>query len=200
MLRSLTPRCVAVAFAALAIAVAIGCASGANDKRPAPGIALEARGLASNCNLGENYDCGGGGRPNAAPGPHGLVLVVWDGTYSRTEPGAWGRLVDPATRRPVGELLRLQLEPADPGETLLIAGDDRGWTVQLRGSAVRVSPGGSQRSTRRKPGLGLDPAVTLIGPGCGGGAISVDVGDGAPLIISAGEDRRMRIDPAVCGL
>jgi hypothetical protein len=83
---------------------------------------------------------------------------------------------------------------------LLVSADDRGWTVQLRGSATHVGPDGSQRSARRQPGVALDPAVTLIGRGCGGGAISVDVGDGAPLIISAGEDRRMRIDPRVCGL
>ena len=200
MTRLLRMRRTAAVLAAAAVAVATGCQGAPEDKPPARGTALETRGLASNCNLGESFDCGGGARPNAAPGPDGLLLVVWDGTYSRTERGSWGRLVDAASRRPVGELLELELEPAEPGESLSVAGDEDGWTVQLRGSAVRVGPDGTQRPARRKPGLGLDPSVTIIGRGCGGGAISVDVGDGAPLVISAGEDRRMRLDPQVCGL
>jgi hypothetical protein len=200
MSRSHRVRRTAVVLVTAAVAVTSGCQSDANDKQLSRGIALETRGLASNCNLGESFDCGGGGRPNAAPGPEGLVLVVWDGAYAPTRRGSWGRLIDAHARRPVGELLMLDLEPAEPGESLLLAGDERGWTVQLRGSAVRVSPDGSQRPARRKPGMDVDPAVTIIGPGCGGGAISVDVGDGGPLIVSAGEDRRMRIDPGVCGL
>ena len=113
---------------------------------------------------------------------------------------ASGAAVEAASRRPVGELLKLQLEPAAPGESLLIAADKRGWTVQLRDSGIHVDPDGAQRPARRKPGIGLAPAVAVVGPGCGGGAISVAVADGPPMIISAGEDHRMRIDPQVCGL
>jgi hypothetical protein len=190
----------AAVLAAVVVAVGPGCGEGSVRDESAPGTALETRGLAANCNLGESFDCEGGVRPNAAPGPDGLVLIVWQGAYARTEYGAWGRLVDAATRRPVGELLELQLEPADPGQFLRISGDERGWTVQLPGSAVRVGPDGSQRPARAIDGVGFDPAVKLIGQGCGGGAISVAVGDGEPFVVSAGRDRRMRIDPQVCGL
>jgi hypothetical protein len=181
------------------VALASGCGDGEVGK-PAAGTPLDTRGLADSCNQGENFDCAGARGPNAAPGPDGLVLVVWQGTYVPTEHPSWGRLVDAATRRPVGELLTLDLEEAQPGESLLISGDERGWTVQLRDSAIRVRADGTQGPARRVPGMGLDPAVKVIGQGCGGGAISVAIGGGAPLIISAGEDRRMRIDPRVCGL
>jgi hypothetical protein len=185
-----------------AVAVAVGCGEERADggKARNPGIALESRGLSKACDNREDIECGGGRRPNAALGPDGLVLVVWQGTYAPTERAAWGRIVDAAARRPIGRLLKLRLGPADPGEILLIEGDERGWTVQLRAGATRVTPDGMQRPARKKAGLGLDPAVKVIGHGCGDGAISVTAGGGAPLVISAGEDHRMRIDPGVCGL
>jgi hypothetical protein len=195
-------RDVTIALMAMLVATTSGCGDErfiTGESSP-PGIPLESRGLAKECTSGENLECDGGGEPNAAAGPRGLVLVLWQGAYAPGERAAWGRVVDPAARRPVGRLLKLRLGLAEPGEILLIDGDRRGWTVQLRARATRVRPDGTQRPARRKPGLGLDPTVKSVGRGCGGGAISVPAGDGAPLIISAGEDRRMRIDPGVCGL
>ena len=190
------------ALLAAVVFVTTGCSEDEADKpRSSPsGIALEARGLAKSCTSGKDLECDGGVEPNAALGPRGLVLVVWQGAYAPGERAAWGRIVDAAARRPVGRLLKLRLGLADPGEILLVDGDERGWTVQRRVGATRVRPDGTQRPARRKPRLGLDPAVKVIGRGCGGGAISVATGAGAPLILSAGKDRRMRIDPGVCGL
>ena len=195
-------RHVTAALLAGSLVGATGCGEDEADKpgARAAGIALEARGLAESCTSGEDLECDGGVEPNAAPGPRGLVLVVWQGAYAPGERAGWGRIVDSAARRPVGRLLKLRLGLADPGEILLVDGDDRGWTVQLRVGATRVSLDGTQRPARRKPRLGLDPAVEVIGRGCGGGAIRVATGAAAPLIISAGKDRRMRIDPGVCGL
>lgn len=202
MLRRSHLRAVAVLVVAAA-GVAAGCGAGSTaEKRPAPGILLESRGLAQHCDNREDIECWGGSRPNAALGPGGLVLVVWQGAYAPTELESWARMVDATKRRPVGRLLKLRLGLYEPGELLLLDGDERGWTVQLRNGATRVSPDGSQRPARTKLELerALDPAVTFIGRGCGGGAIRVAAGGGPPLIIGAGEDERMRIDPGVCGL
>jgi hypothetical protein len=188
-------------LAALAVAGS-GCDDDGTDTDApsARGILLESRGLATSCTSAEDLACDGAVEPNAAPGPRGLVLVVWQGAYAPGERASWGRIVDAASRRPRGRLLKLRLGLAPPGEILLVDGDGRGWTVQLRAGATRVRPDGTQRPARPKPELGLDPAVKVVGRGCGGGAISVATRGAAPLIISAGKDRRMRIDPGVCGL
>jgi hypothetical protein len=188
----------AALLAALAVAGS-GCGDDTHEPS-ARGILLDSRGLAKSCTSGEDLECDGAVEPNAAAGPRGLVLVVWQGAYAPGERAAWGRIVDAAARRPVGRLLKLRLGLADPGEILLVDGDRRGWTVQLRAGATRVRSDGTQGPARPKPGLGLDPAVKVLGRGCGGGAISVAASTDAPLTISAGKDRRMRIDPGVCGL
>ena len=186
--------------ATLVLVAAAASATGCGDAKPAPGIVLEAHTIPKGCNEGENFGCWGSSRPNAAPGPDGLVLVVWLGTYAPTEHNVWGRFVDAASRRPVGRLMKMALKEEFPGQDLDIGADERGWTVQRREDATHVSPDGTQRPTRRKAGLWPNSSVTLAGPGCGGGAISVALADGPPMIIAAGEDRRMRIDPQVCGL